>query len=113
MAVAFIVGCAHGNIFRHVAFWRRAGLYIKNDEYRVGFFALTVIVTLYFLRVAQSYLQYHTSLREGFWPLIWGIIYCWGITAGFAHVKTPWNEHNVDSTSKDSAFSPLTGMRDE
>jgi hypothetical protein len=86
--VMFICGFIHGVVWRFWAFWKRASLYVENDEYRIGLFALSIVGALFFIRLIESHVIYHLPLKEGWWPLVWAMVYCWGITSGFRHTRS-------------------------
>jgi hypothetical protein len=115
IVVFFVFGFGHGFVYRHVCYWKRAGFYIRNDEYRIGVFALSLVFVLYFVRIGESSLVFHATLREGLWPLAWSIMYCWGIVAGFARsfVKQDPSIIELQKVCKDMTISPITEMPDE
>jgi hypothetical protein len=85
IAVAIMWGFLHGILVRRFLAGRNAGVYVKRDEYRVGAYSLSVVFSFETFRILQSYWEYGKGLREGFWPVVWTIVYCWGITAGYGH----------------------------
>lgn len=116
VAVAFLWGSLHGLIFYRLAFWKRSGLYVRNDEYRVGFFALSVVISLFVFRSVETYIVFGRLLIEAGWILNWAVVYCWGITWGFSRgvgTKKIDSMTNAQVVGRDSAFTPLTGKSDE
>lgn len=115
LIVFFGIGFGHGMIYRRLCYWKRAGIYVENDEYRVGIFALSMVVVLYVIRVCESHFMFHHMLREGTWPLIWSIMYAWGITSGFGHafLRKDYPTVTLKSHDCDTSAPPITGLPDE
>lgn len=117
IALVFLIvfggfGFIFGLVYRRLCYWKRAGIYVENDEYRVGFFALALILTLYTIRSAQTLLVYHETLREGIWPLLWSILFAYGTVVGFSR-KIRSKSFPEMEMPQDTLVPPITGMPDE